>query len=760
MDFEVIGKNIPNLSAPPKAQGRSKYLDDIKLQDMLYCKVLRSPYPHAKILSIDTSRAKSHPGVKAVISGYDIPPIKWGNTHQGFDQYTLAIDKVRYVGDHVAAVAAIDEETAEEALDLIKVEYEPLPAVFDPLESMKPGASLIHEDRPGNIANHILKSFGDVGRGFQECDLIREDTYSTVPNNHAPMEPHGDIALWNSDGSLTMWATCQSPFMLRRGLCSPLGLAEDKVRIIRSEVGGGFGGKVETFPFQLVSAHLSRLTGRPVKIILTREEVFIGTRHRHPTIIKLKTGFKKDGTLVAQDGQYIVDCGAHMGLGPLMMLISSYMLMLPYILPHFRFEGTRVYTNKPVCGPLRGHGAPQVRFAMESQLDMIAEELKIDPIEIRIKNAIYTGYKHPAKQEIFSCSFKEDIQAVAKALKWKERKGKLPEGHGIGIGCSGLFCGVKIMFHAGGSAVISISVDGGVNIHSGGTDIGQGVDTVVAQIVAEELGCRFEDIHMITGDTLTVPFDFGTFGSGVTLRMGNAAMNAAREVKKQLLEAVAPRLEVSPQELEARGGKIFVRGQPDKGISFKEAVKIYRYAGNPQPIVGRGYWEPDVEVGVMTAGKDGQFSPTYAFIAQGAEVKVDKETGEVKVLKVITADECGQILNPTMVEGQLDGSVFGGLGMAFYEEHPHIDGKYLNTSFLDYLIPTSLDGPDEMPSLMIETLDPKGPYGAKEAGEGNLVPTTPAIANAIYDAIGVRINELPITPDKILKALERKGGKA
>jgi len=464
--------------------------------------------------------------------------------------------------------------------------------------------------------------------------------------------------------------------------------------------------------------------------------------------------------MVSQDFKVFADCGAYAGLGFIVMVNNAHMAMLPYIVPNFHWEGTRVITNKPVGGPYRGHGAPQIRFAAESQMDMIANDLKLDPAEFRLKNLVYAGYNHPGKQRIFSCGLKEGIEKVMSTLKWKERRGNLPEGHGLGIGCAGLFCGVKSMRHSGGSIVIEIGIDAGVTILCGATDIGQGAKTVIAQIVAEELGCRMEDIHITNADTGITPFDQGTFGSGVTFRAGNAAIIAARETKRKLLEAVAPNMEASPDELEARGGKVFVRGHEEKGIEFGEAVKIYRYAGKPTPIVGSGYYEVDAEVGWELSQKEGQFSPTYAFIAQGAEVKVDKETGEIKVLRIATADDCGQMINPLNVEGQLDGSAAGGMGMGIFEDLPHMDGQYLNASLLDYLIPSSLDMPEQMDSITVDNVDPKGPFGAKEAGEGVLVPTAPAIANAIYDAIGVRINDLPITPDKIKKALESKGGKA
>jgi len=755
-EFEVIGKPVPKVDATGKVLGQTQYVDDIKLPNMLYGKILRSPYPHARILHIDASRAKSLPGVKAVITGEDIPKVKFGGVPLAADQYALAVEKVRHVGEAVAAVAAVDEDTAEEALRLIRVEYEPLPAVFDPIEAMQPGAPLVHDEVKDNICARLIKTFGDVERGFREADYIREDTLRTAPNNHAPLEPHGAVSLYHPDGSLTTWTSTQIPFFLRRTLAKTLGLSESKVRVIKTAVGGGFGGKVEMFAHNFASAFLSMLTGRPVKIILDREEVFLSTRQRHPMVLTIRTGAKKDGTLVAQWFRLVADGGAYNSTAPLLVTISAYLLMIPYIIPNLSYEGYRVYTNKPVGGPMRGHGIPQVRFAVESHLDMLAEDLGIDPVDLRLKNAIYAGYDHPAKYRINTCGFKEAIERVAAELNWRERRGKLPRGRGLGLACSAFPCGVKNMSHVGSGVIIEINIEGGVNILSGAADIGQGTDTVVCQIVAEELGVGMEDITITAADTATTPLDAGTFGSGVTFRVGNAAIAAARDVKRQLLEVVAPHLGAPPEEIEFRGGRVYVKGDPERGIDFKEAVRLYRYADNPMPLVGRGFYMPDSVEPSLLLKQEGNFSVAYTFMAQGAEVEVDEETGEVRVLKVVTAHDCGRVINPLNVEGQIEGAVAGGVGMALFEDIPQEEGRYLNANFLDYPMPTSLDVPGEMVSIPIETVEPLGPFGAKESGEGNLVATPPAIANAIYNAVGARITDLPITPDKVKKALEAK----
>lgn len=752
-DFEAVGKRVPLIDSCSKATGESQYVDDLRVNGMLHCKLIRSPFSHARILHIDTSRAKSLPGVKVVITGEDIPRVKFSNFPRWVDRYPLALGKVRFAGEAVAAVAAVDEELAEDAAGLIRVDYEPLPSILDPGEAMQPGAVLIHDDRERNISARLAIYYGDTEVGFREADYIREDAYHTAPNNHAALEAHGSICQWHSDGSLTVWASTQGPFRLRGALYQVLGLSEDKIRVIKASVGGGFGGKLGALDIHVAAAHLSRLTGKPVKVILSREEVFLCTHQRHPMSIALRTGVKKNGVLTSQELKAVMDGGAYSGWGTITLNLGADQLMITYILPNMRYEGVRVFTNKPVGGPMRGHGTPQVRFAMESQLDRIAKELGLDPVEIRLRNLSYAGYEHPAKKRISSCGLKEAVESVAKALDWQQKKKNMPDGHGLGMACSHFPCGPKTFPHAGGGVIIEVNMEGGVNILSGAADIGQGTDTVLCQLVAEELGVRMEDIRIISADTAFTPFDMGTFGSGVTLRVGNAAVKAARDARSQLLEVVSHQLEAPPEKIKFHAGKVFVQGQGQSAMTFKEALKAYHYAGRPMPLVGRGFYEPECLTSEELDYKEGQKTPAYSFYCQGAEVKVDKETGHVKVLKLVTAVDCGRAINPLNVEGQAEGSMAGGLGMAAFEDLPLKDGRYLNTSFLDYLMPTSMDSPQDISSMPIETVDPFGPLGAKEAGEGMLVAVSPAIANAIYDAVGFQITDLPVTPDKIKKVV-------
>lgn len=755
-DFEIIGKKLPLVDSIYKALGESQYVDDMRINGMLHGTILRSPFPHARIINVDISRAKALPGVKAIITAQEIPKVKFGNSPESTDRYPLALVKVRHVGEAVAAVAATDKEMAEEALELIRVDYEPLSYYLDPAEATQPGAILIHEDKERNISNIFAKAYGDVESGFREADYVREDIFNTMPNNPAAIEPHIVICQWHLDGSLTIWASTQTPFRLRGRLSAASGLAEDKVRVIKMAVGGGFGGKTGVLDIHVVAMHLSRITGKPVKMVLNLEEVFLSTHQRHPTFITLRTGVKKDGLLVSQELRAVLDGGAYAGTGSTPLQVGAHQLMITYRLPNVKYEGIRVFTNKPIGGPMRGHGAPQIRFAVESQLDLIAKELSIDPVEIRLKNVTYEGYNHPAKKRISSCGLKEALHGVAAALKWPERKGKLPDGHGIGISCSNFPCGPKPFPHVGGGIIIEVNTDGGVNILSGAADIGQGTDTILSQIVAEVLGVRMEDTRIISADTAITPYDLGSFGSGVTLRVGNAAVKAANDAKNQLMEVISLQLETPPQKITFSGSNIYIQGNIERAMTFKEALRAYHYAGKPMPLVGRGFYEPECLTGDDRLYKEGPETPAYSFYCQGAEVKVDKETGEVKVLKLISAIDCGQPINPLSIEGQAEGSMAGGMGMALYEDLPCKDGRYLKASFLNYLIPTSMDIPQDMSSMLIRTRDPFGPLGAKEAGEGMLVGISPAIANAVYDATGVRMTDLPITADKIRNALVGK----
>ncbi len=757
-EFSVVGKRLPRVDSKEKSTGEAKYAVDLKLPGMLFGKILRSPYAHARIQNIDTSRAEKLPGVKAVITTKDTLGIKYGIWRirpETFDEYPLARDKVRFIGDEVAAVAATDEDTAKEALSLIEVEYEELPAVFDPEEAVKEGAPQIHEGIKNNTSVTRRIEVGDVDQAWAQCDYIREDRFTTQAVQHAPMEPHACVARFDPSGRLTIWTSTQSPYFVQCLLAMTLGMRESDIRVIRPYVGGGFGAKFEMFPNEFCSALLSKKTGRPVKIVYTREEEFIATRQRPPMLMELKMGVKKDGTIVALEFRNTLDGGAYNSINIATTMISGIMLVVPYRIPNYRYNGRLIYTNKPVGGAMRGHGAPPPFFALESQLDLIADELGIDPVELRLKNATQPDeIKIPNIAHVSSCGLSECIEKANQSLNWKERRGKLPPGRGMGIGIYGYISGALYNYFKTplpyNEAWVRVNSDGTVQYFTLASDVGQGSDTALSQIVAEELGVRLEDVSIISSDTQIVTGDTGAYSSRTTLMAGNAAQRAAAEAKRQLFSAAAGRLGLKVHdELETKDGQIVVKRTGER-ISLAEAALAYQQANNGAPVMGRGVYSPS------TPTSEGMvITPTWSFGAHVAEVEVDEETGEVKIIKFVTAHDCGRAINPLSVEGQLEGSIHMGLGYALTEAVEIEKGKVLNPSFLDYKILSSLDMPP-VDSIMVETDDPHGPFGAKEAGEGLTVPVAPAIANAIYDAIGVRIKDLPITPEKILKALEEK----
>lgn len=753
-DFSVVGKRLPRVEGVIKATGEAKYTADLTFPGMLFGKILRSPYAHAKILNIDVSRAKKLSGVRAIITGKDTLGISYGvrqDLPETLDELPLAMDKVRFIGDEVAAVAAVDEDIAEEVLDLIEVEYEELPAVFDPEEAMEPGAPKIHDHADYNISMERFLNYGDVEKAFKESYHIREDTFTTQAVNHAPLETHGAVALVDHSGKITLWASTVGPWVLRYPLAKTLGVPESKVRVIKPHVGGSFGSKAELFPLEFCAALLAKKTGKPVKIVHTREEEFYCTRRRHPMRFNLKTGVKKDGTVLAVDCYYVIDNGAYNAVGPIVLQISHAMLSGgPYRILNVRNKGLLVYTNNPIGGAMRGLGAVQMRFAMDSQMDMIADDLGMDQVEFRLKNALKPGEITPNQFEITSCGLTECIEKAKESSGWKGAGRTFPPYHGIGIACSTYLTGAPWPFNAS-AAFIQLQADGGVSLLSGASDAGQGSDSVLCQIVAEELGVELEDIRITSGDTELTPPDPGTYSSRVTFLAGNAVKRAAADARRQLFEVVAEKLEANVEDLEARHRRIYVKGSPERGMTFAEAVQLSLYL-KKTPLLGRGFYTPPTFLGGTN------LSPTYSFGANISEVKVDSGTGEIRFLKSTDAHDCGFAINPMAVEGQLEGSIAGGEGQALYEECIMEKGKMLNPSFLEYKIPTALEVP-QTKTIIVETIDPEGPFGAKEAGEGVQVSPAPSIANAIFNATGVRIKDLPITPAKMLKGLEEKMGR-
>jgi len=762
-NYSVIGKKTPRIDGSAKVTGEAKYAGDMELAQMLIGKILRSPHPHARILNIDVSKARRLSGVKAVLTGHDTAKIKFGSfdsVPQTANEYFLTWDKARYIGDELACVAATDEDIAEEALDLIEVEYEILPGIFDPEEAMKPGMPLIHEESENNISVRIFWDLGEVDKALKEAYYVREDRFVTQSVLHAPMEPHTALAMVDTAGKLTLWTSTQVPYYIQRWLARTLPMSLDQIRVIKPHMGGGFGGKWEVYPIDFCASLLAKTTGKPVKIAYTREEEFLATHRRHPEILYLKTGVKKDGTITVREARVILDGGAYNSCGHVTAYLSGGFQTVPYRIPNFRYEGIRVFTNKAPCGAMRGHGGVQPQYSADVQLDMIAEELGIDPVEIRLKNSLQPGDTTLTNYKILTCGLPECLDKGTERSHFKEKRGKMPEGLGIGIGCNGFVSGTSFRIHASpdaySTAIIKLAEGGKVLLTTGASDIGQGAETVLAMIAAEELGVALEDIKVVSADTELAPLDAGSYSSRVTLFAGTAVRNAASEVKKQLLKFAADRLEANVEDLEVRDKRIFVRGSPEKGMSVAEAVSVAQWAQDGKPLTAVGTYVPPEAYMAEDKAMDplhGPASPAYSFGAHFAEIKVDRETGQITVLNFTATHDCGFAINPMAVEGQLEGSVNMGLGYTLREEIIMDKGLPLNPRLLDYKVQTSLDMPP-MGSIIVETKDPQGPFGAKEASEGTLNPTPASVANALYDALGIRMKSLPITPEKVLEAME------
>jgi 4-hydroxybenzoyl-CoA reductase subunit alpha len=759
-EFSVIGKRLPKLDAKIKVTGQAKYADDLSFLGMLYGKLLRSPHPHARIVHIDASKAERIPGVRAVITGKDFPGIPYGNFAHTRDYLPLALDRVRYIGEEVAAVAADSEDIAEEAVGLIEVKYELLPAIYDPEEALKEGAVQLYDDRPNNISSLCKNDYGDVEKGFAEADYIREDVFETQAVRHGMLETHSCIGFWEATGNVVLYSCKMSPYPTYRQLAMGLGVSLGRVRVVQTYIGAGMsGGKQEAMPMDFAAILLSKKTGRHVKITHTMEEVLTIGHMAHPFKIWLKTGVKKDGTITATHCRIIADGGAHSSVGQLTMYIPSGMLNLPYRIPNIKYEAHRVFTNKAFAGALRGHSAPQVYFAREQQFDMICEELGLDRLEFARKNAVQPGVTLPNGMKITTYAFKEAIEKVSKLSGWEKKKNKLPRNRGIGVGCGALVSGVKFMGHSAAAAQIRVQEDGTVLLSSGATDVGQGCDTVLSQIAAEILGVHLEDVRFALVDTDKTPIDPGTFSSRVTVWSGNAVKAAAEDARKQIAEVAAGMFEVGPEDIEMKNRRVYVKSNPEKGAPIGIVMRLADSQG--KVIMGRGYWCMADEKVDLIRGM-GNLSPSYTCTAQVAEVEVDPETGVVKIIGFYGAHDCGRELNPMLVEGQCHGAAVMGIGRVLWEDVMRKDGTILNPNLIDYKMPTAMDIPPlaNIASENVGSPDPNGPFGAKEAGEGIGTGILGAVANAIYDAVGVRITTMPITSEKILQALKEKEKKA
>ncbi len=759
-NYVNIGKRLPRVDGIVKVTGEAKYAGDLSLPGMLHGMILRSPYPHARIISIDTAKAEALPGVRAVITGKDTIGFKAGGIAAEGDEPYLALDKVCFIGDEVAAVAAVDEETAESALELIDVRYEILPAALDPVAAMADGSPLVHENTPGNLSFETNLSFGDIEKGFAGCDYVREDEFSTAAIRHGFLEPHAALANWDSSGKLTFWGSKQSPYFTYRNMGKALGITPSRVRFIQSYLGGGFGGKNEMFSVDFCAALLSKKAGRPVKVVASQEEVLYAYRQRHPALIRLKTGFMKDGTLVAMEAKIVADGGAYKGIGAMSLYLMCTFLDFPYRVPNLRVQGRRVHTNTQTSCAMRGHGVPQVRFAAEVQLDMAAEELGLDPVEVRLKNAVRPGETTGHGFKITTCGLEECIREGKKiAERWRSevRAAGVPKRRrGIGLASYGFICGPRLAGHNTCAAQIKVHEDGSIALVTGSSDCGQGSDTVLSQIAAEVLGVRLEDIRYGTLDSEITPVDPGVYGSRVTFMTGNAVILAAEDVLRQLAEVAAKALKTDVGNIVFRDRRVFVAGSPDRGMAFDKVVKAAQYSGTGKTILGSGYWAPDgIDPPDFKTGM-GNISGGYSFGTQVAEVEVDEETGRVKVCRLAMIQDCGQSINEMLTEGQLEGSAIGGIGHTFTEVIIRKEGQTMNPSFLEYRMPTALDA-CEVESSRTDTIDAVGPFGAKESGEGIQVAIVPALVNAVHDAIGVWFKKIPITPDDIVDAVNGAG---
>jgi 4-hydroxybenzoyl-CoA reductase alpha subunit len=753
MEHDVVGKRVPNVDSNVKVTGRAIYASDLNLPEMLFGKILRSPYPHARIKNIDVSEAKKLPGVCAVVTAEDTLKINYLVQGPPFDDKpVLAYGKTRYIGDEVAAVAAVDERTALRALDLIKIEYEPLPAVFDPEEAMKEGAPVIHDNRPDNISARTERNYGNVEKAFAESDYVFEDRYVTQAVSHCCLETRASLARWDSNVNLEIWSSTQSPYFVRKELAHVFAIPPTKVRVHQIHVGGGFGARSKVCEDEGIAALLALKTGRPVKITYTREEELTATRIRHPMIITLKTGVRKDGTLLARHMRIITDNGAYTHTGPGVQGVAGMVAASLYRVPNVRVEGYLVYTNKHFGGPFRGYGNPQATFAIESQMDLIATKLNIDPIELRIRNANQPGDTTACGWKIGSCALQECLERVREEIKWEEKKKNPVPGRGIGVGCMIHASGFKVYLDGEwSSAIVKVTHDGMVEVYCGATDMGTWSKTSLAQVASEELGIPVDLIKMITMDTETTPIDLGAWGSRTIFIAGNAVKMAAAEAKQQLLEAAGKLLEVNPLELTIADGQIFITTDPYKKISIGEAVLASKERVG-QAVYGKGHYEPEAELLDRSTGM-GNISEAYTFSAQAVEVELDEETGTVKPLRIIAAHDCGYPINPTAVEGQIEGAVAQGLGYALMENHSYDNGRVLNDTLVDYKIPTAMDVPP-IKALMLG-YEPKGPFGAKGVGEPGLVGIAPAVANAIFNATGVQIKTLPLSPEKVYWELKK-----
>ncbi len=764
MELADIGKTFRRLDYLTKVTGRAQYLADMNVPGMLHGKILRSPYPHARILRIDASKAEKVPGVMAVLTRDDILHDEGIEPFYGpvfKDQTIVATEKVRHVGDPVAAVAALTIDAAEAALKLIEVDYQELPAVLNIDQAIKPGAMLVHESvklptsgfadlaeiKPidgTNLCTHFRLNRGDIDKGFAEADRIFEDTFTLPATQHCFLETHACIASVEPGGRITVWATTQNPFVVRTQLANIFKVPVAKVRVIVPYLGGGYGGKV--YPkVEPITVALSQKAGRPVRLVLSREEVFY-TITKHAAVIRMKTGVKNDGTLVARECEIHLDTGAYAEIGPRVAKKSGYTAAGPYKIPNLKIDSYSVYTNKPPAGAFRGFGVSQSAWAVESQMDIIAAALNIDPVELRKQNGYNEGDKFVTEETLRAIGLKECIDQVAKSIGWETRDEDREQNRSSIRRGKGLACMIKATITPSIScAVVKLNEDASLSIYSGTVEMGQGSETVLAQIAGKELGIPMPTIQVLGVDTDVVPYDLTTSSSRSTFHMGKAVQLAAQHIKRQLKEIVASEYGVPEDKIDFADGKIRL---PESQLDYSE-VMFKRFGMQGGTLVGEG------QVKTSTKDEFGEKSTSaFWFLAAGAaEVEVDLDTGKFKLLKYASAVDVGKALNPLGCQQQLAGAAITGMGQAMFEEIAYDNGQLINPNLVDYVLPALGDMPAVIDSIAVEFPDRNGPFGAKGIGESALIPVAPAIANAIYDAVGVRIKDLPIKAEKIFVAL-------
>jgi CO/xanthine dehydrogenase Mo-binding subunit len=758
MSFRVIGKGTPKRDGAEKVTGHTRFLHDLTVPRLCHGAILRTRYPHARVRAIDTRAAEALPGVVAVITADRVEqhPFGFARDHLALKGGRADGGKVRCIRDEIAAVAAETEEIAQEAVRRIRVDYEELPAVFDPEAALRPGAPLVHEDRGGNLVNLRYQfGHGDVEAAFAGAAVVVEGEYRLSYVTTACLGTMAAIAAWSPpespDAALTMWSTTQVPFLYQRDLAEALGIGGDRVRVIQPPVGGNFGRGLDLYPIDIIAALLARRAGRPVKIAFARMEEFLASPTREPCRIHLRTAADRDGRLLARDARVTIDNGAYVSWGsttPYVMLSTTAGL---YRVPAVRFDTTIVYTNNPYSGSMRGYGNLESTFAIEAQMDDLAERLGLDRVEIRRRNATRAGDVNPQGSVITSCAMTECLDAVEREMR-KAAETPRP-GWRRGVGYAAMFHvggGARVYRSDGCGAIVKMDDFGKVSLLTGASEIGQGSETVLAMIVAEELGIPLGRVEVVNGDTAVKPWDVGVHASRTTFIAGNAALQAARELKAKLLTLAGSVLDERPDDLELVAGHVRVRAHPERGMAYERVVRAGHFREGGRTLVAEAFYDPPSEM--LSKDLRGNVSAAYGFAAQAALVEVSEATGQVRVLKVASAHDVGRALNPLAAEGQIHGGIHMGLGYALSEELRIEAGRVLNPQFMEYALLPAADMP-EIAIALIETVDEAGPFGAKGLGESGVIPVAAAVANAIKDAIGVRLTELPMTPERVYRAL-------